>query len=155
MSVATAPFYTKQTPLLPAGDLRRYKDIMKNILCTFLVLLTVSANANSYKQQFAEGFSQWLHTKDFVKLLGSVPSDKYPAVLQGSALLGDGVVFRALLLPKPNQSFQHKFTYGTSKVGFTKLSNEYEKSGFILIQWQTVRLRSGLSYQGVWVKNRL
>jgi len=24
VSVATAPFYTKQTPLLPAGDLRRW-----------------------------------------------------------------------------------------------------------------------------------
>lgn len=102
-----------------------------------------------------EGFSKWHHIETFKELINTIPDDKYPAIIQGGALLGDDVAYRVLFGKKPGKNFKYKFTYGVTEDRYEDLHHTYTQNGFILVHMQTVQLMAIKSYQAVWVKNDL
>ena len=101
---------------------------------------------------FFKDFSQWFHDTEFEKKIKEIPDDSYPILIQAGPLLGDGVAYRYLLVPKPTENFEYKFTFGQNEQNFKSLNLELIESGFTIIHHQTVQLMGGIVHQAVWTK---
>ena len=126
---------------------------MKYLFYILAILFSNTLYADPHTE--VDEFSGWYQAESFINIINSAPTKKYPAIIQGGALLGDGVEFRVLFNRKPSNKFKYHITFGVSEKEFTKLNYQYIDAGFMLIHCQTVKLMSGLSYQAVWVKNGL
>jgi len=126
---------------------------MKFIFFSFLIIFSQLSYSSTYTE--TNTFSEWLNIESFSKLIKSAPNEKFPAIIQGGALLGDGVAFRVLFTLKPSDNFEYHITYGTLEKEFTSLNEQYTEAGFTMTHRQTVQLMHGISYQAVWVKSGL
>ncbi|VAW79773.1 hypothetical protein MNBD_GAMMA12-9 [hydrothermal vent metagenome] len=128
---------------------------MKYLLYTLLFSFSQVVFAGIAPYTENEDFSKWQHVKYFKEFINSIPGDKYPAIVQGGAVLGGGVVYRALFNLKPSKYFKYKFTYGVTKHEYEKLRFRYTQKGFTLVHLQIVQLMAMKAYQAVWIKNDL
>ncbi len=97
-------------------------------------------------------FSAWMQPAEFDKFYSSKSNNEYPPVIQAKLLLGDGVAYRALFVPKPTKNFNYQSKYGLSESHFKTTITELKSNGFVLIYHQQVQLFGGLSHQATWVK---
>jgi hypothetical protein len=98
-------------------------------------------------------FSQWIRPGDFELQLEKISDKRYPMVIEGGPLEGDGVVYRMLLMDKPTRGLQSEFVYGVKEREYDQRHQELHKKGYVLIQHQVVQLISFKAHQAVWVKN--
>ncbi len=126
---------------------------MRYLFYILAILLSNTLYADPYTE--IDEFSEWHQAESFIKIINSAPTNKYPVIIQGGALLGDGVEFRVFFNRKPSRKFMYHIVFGVYEKEFTKLNYQYVEAGFTLIHCQTVKLMSGLSYQAVWVKNAI
>ena len=125
---------------------------MKYLLSILFIFAALSVDANMAPYGDFEEFSQWFHDTEFEKKIKEFPEDSYPILIQAGPLLGDGVAYRYLLVPKPTKDFEFKFIFGQSEQDFKNLNLELIESKFTLIHHQTVQLMGGIAHQAVWTK---
>jgi len=102
-----------------------------------------------------KGFIKWVPDENFKEIVSKMPNNSYPVIIQGKALLGDNIMYRALFNVKPSEDFEYKYTYGVTKDKFTKLHIQYTEKGFTLIHLQKVQLMAIKAHQAIWVKDDL
>jgi len=124
---------------------------MKLLFFLFLIVSSSTSYGTPYTE--TNTFSEWHRFEDFSELIKSTPRNKFPAIVQAGALLGDGAEYRVLFTIKPSDNFEYHITYGATVEKYTSLNAQYTEAGFILSHRQIVPLRHGLSYQAVWIKN--
>jgi hypothetical protein len=97
-------------------------------------------------------FGVWMEMSDMDEALKKMKTNQYPIVIQAGYVLGDGILFRVLCVPKPNKDFEYEIAYGKDEEEFRQLHDAYTKRGFRLISHQTTPWLAGISHQAVWVK---
>jgi len=128
---------------------------MRYILLISLLCLFQLAHAEKTPYSKTNDFSRWFGADEFVQVLNDIPPNKYPMIIEAAPLVGDGVVFRVLVKPKPSNNFKYRLAYRASENAFIKKNEAYSKLGFTLIYHQKVQLMPGKGHQAVWVKNDL
>jgi len=129
--------------------------ITKLLVILTLLMSLVSSQAHAEQVPYSEHqkFSAWLQTGEFETLLKQTKSTQYPIVIQAGALIGDGVVYRVLLIGKPSKAFQHEMVFGASEKECKQRNKQLVDKGYTLVHHQTVQLMAGKAHQAVWVKN--
>lgn len=126
---------------------------MKYLLSILFICSTLSVDADIAPYGDFSDFTPWLYDTEFEKKVEEIPEGSYPILIQAGPLVGDGVVYRYLLIPKPTKDFEYKFIYGQNEQLFKKQNLELIESGFILIYHQTIQLMGGEAHQAVWTKH--
>lgn len=125
-----------------------------SLLISFLCLLQL-AHAETTPFFKPSEFSQWHNPNKFTQILKDIPKDKYPVIIESANLVGDGVVFRVLVRPKPNKNFESRYIYYVNTNEFIRANDKFSQLGFILIHHQVIQLMLDKSHQATWVKNDL
>jgi hypothetical protein len=89
---------------------------------------------------------------DWVHYDGVCPKTHYPIIIQGGAIPGDGVTYRAIFAEIPSKDFQHVALHGLQTAQYEKKMKELSAPGYVLIYHQQFMAKGGLTHQAVWVK---
>jgi hypothetical protein len=123
------------------------------ILFIFTILLnTFSVCAGVNPMYIADEFSEWQHAGTFRNTIMQIPSSKYPVVIQGGVLLGDGIAFRMLLVDKPSSDLQYEYLYDVDESTFIEQNEIFIKNGYTLIQHRTLQIMHSIIHQAIWIK---
>jgi len=128
---------------------------MKYFILASMLCLVRPAHGETTPYSKPIDFSKWYDSSEFSHVLKNIPVGKYPIIIEAGPVVGDGVVYRVLLKPKPIEDFEYRYMYSAKNSEFSKKRKKFAKLGFTLIYHQKVQLMGGKVHQAVWVKRDL
>jgi len=87
-----------------------------------------------------------------IQPIKSCPETHYPVSIELMPLKGDGVRYKMVFIPKPNERFEYKYAVSERTQRYRTLHSDYTKQGYVQICHQVVTVMSGNVHQAVWVR---